>query len=78
MQCISDIGVDVVKTGNSAALRCALSEPILIFLTDVGMLASAETIRVVARALQEHHVKLTVVDPVWLNRSRDSSDEGFF
>jgi hydroxymethylpyrimidine/phosphomethylpyrimidine kinase len=41
------------------------------------MLASAETIRVVARALQEHHVKLTVVDPVWFNRSRDSSDEGF-
>ncbi|KAE9374465.1 hypothetical protein N431DRAFT_437888 [Stipitochalara longipes BDJ] len=46
--CISDIGVDVVKT---------------------GMLASAETIRVVARALQEHNVMLTVVDPVMVASS---------
>lgn len=28
------------------------------------MLASAETIRVVATALQAHHVKITVIDPV--------------
>jgi hypothetical protein len=29
-----------------------------------GMLASAETIEVVAKALQEHHVTTTVIDPV--------------
>lgn len=33
-------------------------------LTDEGMLASAETIRVVARSLHNHHVTTTVVDPV--------------
>lgn len=36
----------------------------VLCLTDEGMLASTETIRVVARALQDHHVKMTVVDPV--------------
>lgn len=30
-----------------------------------GMLASPETVRVVAKALRDHHIALTVVDPVW-------------
>ncbi|KAK0099872.1 hypothetical protein ONS95_013301 [Cadophora gregata] len=46
--CISDIGVDVVKT---------------------GMLASAETIQVVAEALRAHHVPATVIDPVMVSTS---------
>ncbi|KAE8447396.1 hypothetical protein EG329_010810 [Mollisiaceae sp. DMI_Dod_QoI] len=46
--CISDIGVDVVKT---------------------GMLASAETIKVVANALEYHHVMTTVIDPVMVSTS---------
>ncbi|KAL3425463.1 phosphomethylpyrimidine kinase [Phlyctema vagabunda] len=41
--CISDVGVDVVKT---------------------GMLAAAETIRIVAESLHQHDVKVTVIDPV--------------
>lgn len=58
------MGVDVVKTGNHLLFHCPVSMLILSFLIDEGMLASAETIRIVARALQEHHVMLTVVDPV--------------
>lgn len=46
--CISDIGVDVVKT---------------------GMLASAGTIRVVAKALKDYHVTTTVIDPVMVSTS---------
>ncbi|TVY93762.1 putative hydroxymethylpyrimidine/phosphomethylpyrimidine kinase [Lachnellula willkommii] len=46
--CISDIGVDVVKT---------------------GMLASAETIEVVAKSLQKHDVKTVVIDPVMVSTS---------
>ncbi|TVY34379.1 putative hydroxymethylpyrimidine/phosphomethylpyrimidine kinase [Lachnellula subtilissima] len=46
--CISDIGVDVVKT---------------------GMLASAETIEVVAKCLQKHDVKILVIDPVMVSTS---------
>ncbi|RDW70303.1 putative thiamine biosynthesis protein thi-4 [Coleophoma crateriformis] len=41
--CISDVGVDVVKT---------------------GMLATAETIEIVAEALLRHKVAITVIDPV--------------
>merc|ERR1712093_346795 len=46
--CISDVGVDVVKT---------------------GMLASAETIQIVAEALRAHHVTKTVIDPVMVSTS---------
>lgn len=46
--CISDIGVDVIKT---------------------GMLASAETIVVVANALQHWRVPMTVIDPVMVSTS---------
>jgi thiaminase II len=45
---ISDIGVDVVKT---------------------GMLASAETVKVVADAIRSHNVAITVVDPVMVSTS---------
>jgi hydroxymethylpyrimidine/phosphomethylpyrimidine kinase len=74
--CISDIGVDVVKTG------IVTSEICLAIFNDVdnshlkhsdifkGMLASAETIKAVAESLQEHHVMTTVVDPVWISRDR--------
>ncbi|CZT05909.1 hypothetical protein WAI453_005322 [Rhynchosporium graminicola] len=46
--CITDVGVDVVKT---------------------GMLASAETIKVVAEALRDHHVVTTIIDPVMVSTS---------
>ncbi|KAF2487850.1 Phosphomethylpyrimidine kinase-domain-containing protein [Neohortaea acidophila] len=41
--CVSDIGVDVVKT---------------------GMLASADTVSMVAKALREHKIAVSVIDPV--------------
>ncbi|KAH8821525.1 thiamine biosynthesis protein-like protein (Thi-4) [Xylogone sp. PMI_703] len=47
--CISDIGVDVVKTE--------------------GMLASAETIKVVAESLRRHNVNSSVIDPVMVSTS---------
>ncbi len=64
---LSDIGVDVVKTGISLLpillsigyLMCRVSD----FLCG-GMLASAEIIKVVAEALDRHHVTTLVVDPV--------------
>jgi len=74
--CISDIGVDVVKTGIVTFEIC------LVTFNDVdnshlkhsdafkGMLASAETIKTVAESLQKHHVMTTVVDPVWISRDR--------
>ncbi|PQE16759.1 putative thiamine biosynthesis thi-4 protein [Rutstroemia sp. NJR-2017a BBW] len=43
---VSDVGVDVVKT---------------------GMLASAETVEVVAEAIKRHHVKTLVVDPILMS-----------
>jgi hydroxymethylpyrimidine/phosphomethylpyrimidine kinase len=63
--CITDVGVDVVKTGIITCFRCSSST---ILLTGEGMLASAETIRVVAESLQNHHVMTIVVDPVWKSR----------
>ncbi|KAM3080920.1 trifunctional hydroxymethylpyrimidine kinase/phosphomethylpyrimidine kinase/thiaminase, variant 4 [Clarireedia jacksonii] len=45
---VSDVGVDVVKT---------------------GMLASAETVEVVAEAMKRHHVQTLVVDPVMVSTS---------
>jgi hydroxymethylpyrimidine/phosphomethylpyrimidine kinase / thiaminase len=61
-QCITDVGVDVVKTGNFLYLHWDVSK--VPYLIDEGMLASIETIKAVARALQDHHVMTTVVDPV--------------
>ncbi|PQE22205.1 putative thiamine biosynthesis thi-4 protein [Rutstroemia sp. NJR-2017a WRK4] len=43
---VSDVGVDVVKT---------------------GMLASVETVEVVAEAIKRHHVKTLVVDPILMS-----------
>lgn len=37
------------------------------------MLASAETVQIVADALRRHHVKTVVVDPVRRNRSVSNS-----
>lgn len=58
--CIDDIGVDVVKTGttsrsepHSASANCSQ-----------GMLASSETVHVVAEALQRYDVATSIVDPV--------------
>jgi hydroxymethylpyrimidine/phosphomethylpyrimidine kinase len=65
--CISDIGVDVVKTGLSPPFLTSLidfGDLNICVLTEIGMLASAETIRVVADALCKHKVMTTVVDPV--------------
>ena len=67
--CLSDIGVDVVKTGNFLAYPFRIFssrnlEEMVKCLTSSGMLASAETIKVVAKALTDHHVTTTVIDPV--------------
>jgi hydroxymethylpyrimidine/phosphomethylpyrimidine kinase len=59
--CISDIGVDVVKTGTSLSNR-AMRKKVLIIMK--GMLASAETVEVVADSLREYKVATVVVDPV--------------
>lgn len=58
--CIDDIGVDVVKTGRYT------DQDGLISLSQqlAGMLASAETIDVVADALERHGRPVSVIDPV--------------
>ncbi len=66
--CISDVGVDVVKTGWSSSIFPGPS-PIardysIHVLTLKGMLASAQTISVVADALRRHSATTTVIDPV--------------
>jgi hydroxymethylpyrimidine/phosphomethylpyrimidine kinase len=38
------------------------------------MLASAETIEVVAKSLKEHHVKTTIIDPVGVILCEDTSE----
>lgn len=57
--CIDDVGVDVVKTGITHLCfdTCRRANPY------AGMLASAETIEVVADALRRHNVTTSVVDP---------------
>ncbi len=62
--CISDVGVDVVKTGITLNFHLLSTSSFLSLLIYEGMLASAETIKVVAGSLREHHVTITVVDPV--------------
>ncbi|KAI9646870.1 trifunctional hydroxymethylpyrimidine kinase/phosphomethylpyrimidine kinase/thiaminase [Ciborinia camelliae] len=53
---VGDVGVDVVKTG--------------LETDDIeGMLASGETVEVVAKALKRHHVKYLIVDPVMVSTS---------
>lgn len=41
------------------------------------MLASAETIEVVAKAIQEHHVTTTVIDPVGMIPREECSQSPF-
>ena len=58
---IDDIGVDVVKTG----IRCLTSFVFLpIDKCDSGMLASAETVEMVATMLQKYKKPTSVIDPV--------------
>lgn len=69
--CIDDIGVDVVKIG-MPLLKYHRFHPRLVHLVVdltvisavIGMLASAETIDVVADALERHGRPLCVLDPV--------------
>lgn len=72
--CISDIGVDVVKTGMFSPITCALLAVIIQWWLNLilysasnsgkGMLASAETVKVVAESLRQHNVNKLVLDPV--------------
>ncbi|CAG8955247.1 hypothetical protein HYFRA_00011229 [Hymenoscyphus fraxineus] len=64
--CVSDVGVDVVKTG-LFFLLLTYSQYILVF--GGCMLASAETIRVIAVELEKFDVKTLVVDPVMVSTS---------
>lgn len=59
--CISDIGVDVIKTG--IILTC-LDVTATDYELRLGMLGASETIKVVVDALKEHNIETTVVDPV--------------
>lgn len=64
--CIDDIGADVVKTGSPLWTDClgkALPEK-NSSNTCKGMLASAETVTMVAAALRRHKISLSVIDPV--------------
>lgn len=71
--CVSDVGVDVVKTGNCfpCVLKCDewhdegfSFRGTRVLILGKGMLASAETIKVVADCLREWNVETTVIDPV--------------
>ena len=64
---LSDIGVDVVKTGICLFLFSFIAssrDQYLTFVCYEGMLASAEIIKVVAKTLARYHVTKMVVDPV--------------
>lgn len=60
--CLGDIKADAVKIGRELLLdqRCILSH------VKLGMLASAETVNVVAETLHAHRVPIIVLDPVGL------------
>ncbi|KAI4106884.1 MAG: hypothetical protein LQ339_002856 [Xanthoria mediterranea] len=61
--CIDDLGVDVVKIGVPGYFP-SLSASDLIMSPIAGMLASAETVDAVARALERHGRPTCVLDPV--------------
>ncbi len=61
--CVEDIGVDVVKTGEYSDCRPHHRRGHLLNLRP-GMLASAGTITMVADALKQHKIQISVVDPV--------------
>lgn len=54
-----DVGVDVIKTGT--AHRQSKKQGLILF---VGMLASAETVGIVADTFRRYNVSTSVVDPV--------------
>jgi hypothetical protein len=66
----SALAISALMLSRRVTLHLCLRHSIIgSFLIEKGMLASTETIRVVARALQEHHVMVTVVDPVRTTRN---------
>lgn len=60
--CVEDVGVDVVKTGE--LVLCNGRWRANGWVT--GMLASAETIEMVAKKVTQHKIPILVVDPVRL------------
>lgn len=59
--CFDDIGVDVLKTGRQSRSYNVYRS---VKLNLQGMLASMQTVLVVANAMRQHNVSLSVVDPV--------------
>lgn len=62
--CVEDIGVDVLKTGENFKCRDFFDKMNQVLMGEVGMLASAQTVMVVANAIREHKIPISVVDPV--------------
>lgn len=64
--CLEDVGADVIKTGKSYTQSCILKK--IMSLTELykkGMLASAETIEVIAKLITKFNIPTLVIDPVY-------------
>jgi hydroxymethylpyrimidine/phosphomethylpyrimidine kinase len=62
-----DIKPDVVKTGKFGAVRISSCVQVMCLMHGTGMLASAATIEMVAKAVADYNVEKLVLDPVGEN-----------